>query len=72
MFYECESLLSIINFSKWNTNNVNNISYMFYGCSSLIDLSDISIWNVEKVIDISYIFLAVLLYKIYLILQNGI
>jgi len=56
MFHECISLLSIVNFSKWKTNNINNTSYMFYGCSSLIDLSDISIIITDKVIDISYMF----------------
>ena len=38
MFHECESLLSIDNFSKWKTNNIINLSYMFYGCSSLSDI----------------------------------
>ena len=56
MFYECESLLSIINFSKWKANNINNTSYMFYGCSSLIDLSGISTLITDKVINISYMF----------------
>ena len=56
MFYECASLLSIVNFSKWKTNNINNTSYMFYGCSSLIDLSNISTLITDKVIDISYMF----------------
>jgi len=56
MFYECSSLLSIVNFSKWKTNNVNNTSYMFYGCSSIIDLSDISTLITDKVTDISYMF----------------
>ena len=56
MFHECISLLSITNFSKWKTNNVNNTSYMLYGCSSLIELSDISTLITDKVIDISYMF----------------
>ena len=56
MFYECASLLSIVNVSKWKTNNINNISYMFYGCSSLIDLSGISSLITDKIIDISYMF----------------
>ena len=56
MFYECASLLSIINFSKWKTKNVNNTSYMFYGCSSLNNLPDISTLITDNVIDISYMF----------------
>jgi len=56
MFYECVSLLSIVNFHKWNTNNLNDTSYMFYGCSSLIDLPDFSTLNFDKIIDISYMF----------------
>ena len=42
IFYECSSLLSLPDISKWNTNNVNNMSYMFSGCSSLKSLPDIS------------------------------
>jgi len=56
MFYECISLLSIVNFSKWKANNIINAFYMFYGCSSLIDLSDISTLITDKVNDISYMF----------------
>ena len=41
MFYECNSLISLPDISKWNTSNVNNMSYMFSGCNSLISLPDI-------------------------------
>ena len=34
MFSDCSSLISL-NFSNFNTNNVNNMSYMFCDCSSL-------------------------------------
>jgi surface protein len=64
MFYECASLLSIVNFSKRKPNNVNNTSYMFYGCSSLNDLSDISTLITDKVIDISYMFFGCISLKI--------
>ena len=30
MFSECKSLSSLPDISKWNTNNVTNMSYMFY------------------------------------------
>ena len=35
MFFGCSSLREL-NFSNFNTNNVNNMDSMFYGCSSLI------------------------------------
>ena len=35
MFYYCESLKSLSDISKWNTNNVTDMSYMFDGCKSL-------------------------------------
>jgi len=56
MFYECTSLLSIFNFSKWRAKNINNISYMFYGCSSLIEIPGISALISDKIFDISYMF----------------
>ena len=33
MFYECSSLLSLPDISKWNTKKVTNMSKMFYECS---------------------------------------
>ena len=41
----------------WNTNNVNNMSYMFWNCSSLKYLPDISKWNIDNVTDMSNMFL---------------
>ena len=48
MFYNCSSLKSLPDISKWNTSNVTNMSEMFSGCSSLISLPDISKWNTQK------------------------
>ena len=56
MFDNCSQLISVPDFSEWDTKNVTNISYMFYKCSSLLSLPDISKWNTEKVTKISYIF----------------
>ena len=42
MFRGCSSLLSLPDISKWNTNNIVDMSSMFYGCSSLSSLPDIS------------------------------
>ena len=56
MFYECSSLISLPDISKWNTNNIENMSYMFYECSSLISLPDISKWNTNNIESMSYMF----------------
>jgi len=34
IFNGCESLSSLTDISKWNINNVTNMSFMFDGCSS--------------------------------------
>ena len=39
LFYNCSS--------KWNTENVKNMSGVLYGCSSLTKLPDISKWNTK-------------------------
>ena len=36
MFYNCSSLVSLPDISKWNTANVTYMNYMFSGCISLI------------------------------------
>ena len=48
MFYDCNSLNSLPDISKWNTSNVTDMSCMFFDCSSLNSLPDISIWNTKK------------------------
>ena len=42
MFDKCSNLSILPDISKWNTNNVNDISFMFNFCSSLLSLPDIS------------------------------
>ena len=37
--------------SKWDTSNVNDMSYMFDGCESLNSLPDISKWDTSNVED---------------------
>ena len=56
MFYGCKSLEELSDISKWNIDNVINMSYMFYGCKSLKELSNISKWNIKDTTDISNIF----------------
>ena len=56
MFDGCESLISLPDLSKWNTNNVTNMDGMFYGCKSLISLPDLSKWNTNNVTNIEHMF----------------
>jgi len=56
MFYECLSISSLPDISKWNTNNVSNITDIFKGCSSLSSLPDISKWNTNNITDIASMF----------------
>ena len=56
MFFNCKSLKSLPDISKWNTNNVIDMSRMFYNCWSLISLSDISKWSTKNVNNMSQIF----------------
>ena len=56
MFYNCESLSSLPNISKWKTQNVTDMKFMFYNCTSLSTLSDISKWNTLNVINMSEMF----------------
>ena len=41
MFFQCSSLESLPDISKWDNRNVKNMSDMFCGCSSLEPLPDI-------------------------------
>ena len=56
MFNYCESLSSLPDISKWNTNNVTNINGMFNGCSSLSSLPDISKWNTNNITNMREMF----------------
>ena len=38
MFYNCKSLINLPDISKWNTNNVTNMSGMFNGCKKLSNI----------------------------------
>ena len=35
--------------SKWNTSNVEKISYLFKDCELLISLPDVYKWNTQKI-----------------------
>ena len=45
-----------LDLSKWNTNNVTDISYLFYKCTSLSSLPDISKWKTNNIINVSSLF----------------
>ena len=44
MFFNCNSLSSLPDLSKWNTDNVTKIDYIFYKCESLSSLPNIAKW----------------------------
>ena len=51
MFFNCKSLPSLPDISKWKTNNVKDMSGMFSNCESLSSLPDISKWNTKNITD---------------------
>ena len=42
--------------SKWQTNNIIDISSLFDGCISLFKIPDISKWNVDKLKSMDFLF----------------
>ena len=56
MFWNCSSLKYLPDISKWNIDNVTDMSNMFLNCSSLKYLPDISKWNTNNVKNMSLIF----------------
>ena len=51
IFENCVSLSSLPDISKWNTNNVANMSNLFCYCVSLSSLPDISKGNISNLED---------------------
>ena len=49
IFNGCESLKTLPDISKWNTNDVYNMPGIFYNCKSLLEIPNISKWNIKKV-----------------------
>ena len=56
MFSCCESLSSLPDIAKWDTQNVTDMNYMFSYCKSLSSLPDISKWDTQNVTNMSDIF----------------
>ena len=51
--WECSSLSSLPNISKWNVNNFIVMRSMLDRHSSLLSLPDISKWNINNFIDLN-------------------
>ena len=56
MFYNCSSLSSLPDISKWITNNVIESSLMFSKCTLLISMPDISKWKTKNLKEMKYLF----------------
>ena len=56
MFFNCTSLVSLPDISKWNVNKVENMMGLFESCTSLLSLPDLSKWNIRKDTVIELIF----------------
>ena len=51
-----DSLKTLPDIFRWNTENITNMSHMFFGCNLLESLPDISKWDTKNVKDMSYMF----------------
>ena len=51
LFFNCSSLLSLPDISKWKLKNIKKIDNIFKGCSSLLSFPDISKWNYNNIND---------------------
>ena len=56
MFYNCLSLLSLPDISKWNTDNVIVMIFILFNCSSLLSLPNISKLNTDNLENMSSMF----------------
>ena len=57
MFFGCSSLTHLGDISKWNKENVTDMSNMFCNCSKLKDkFPNISKWNISKVENLGNMF----------------
>ena len=54
MFSEC-NLLTNINLSNFNANNITNMGFMFWGCSSLTNIN-LSNFNTNNVTNMGFMF----------------
>ena len=56
MFYNCSSLSSIPDISKWNITKINYLSGIFLKCASLISIPDISRWTIQDIKEMYFLF----------------
>ena len=56
MFYNCSSLSSLPDISKWNIKNVIKLFLMFSRCISLISMPDISKWKAQNLKEMNCLF----------------
>ena len=56
MFFNCSSLVSLPDISKWKMKNVSNIESMFYSCSSIKILPSISSWDTRSITSLKNMF----------------
>ena len=56
LFCYCTKLISLPDISKWETQNVTNMSYMFSNCLKLKSLPDISIWTFKENLQKAFMF----------------
>jgi surface protein len=52
LFYGCSKLKSLPDISKWNIENILDLSHLFDGCLALQSLPNISKWKTNNVINI--------------------
>lgn len=57
MFYGCETLISVLDGTNWNTSKVTNMSGVFYGCKNLSYLEDIAEWDISNVTNLGGMFI---------------
>ena len=48
LFYNCSSLISLPDISKWNTDKVKSYSGIFYNCLSLLFFINIFNWKLNN------------------------
>ena len=56
MFYNCSSLTSMSDISRWDTRNVVDISHIFQNCELLTSIPDISQWKADNIKEMDDIF----------------
>ena len=56
IFFNCYSLSSLPDISKWNINNVIRLNCTFSRCVSLLSMPDISKWKTKNLKEMFFIF----------------